>query len=88
MVHRKPFLLGLTHLLIIHQLGDRRVLAAEGAVLVPDDIELAEGHIQRIEHQETPDQGIALTRKELYRLKGLYHAYDPRDGTDDAGLLA
>src|SRR4051812_38941879 len=53
---------------VVDVLGDRRVLAADGAVCAPLDLPLGELGGKRVEQQEAPDERLADPRRELDRL--------------------
>src|SRR5215210_1141058 len=64
-------------LLVVDQLGDRRVLTADGAFRVLAEFHLAQAHAQRVVEHETSDERLADPEYELDGLGSL-------DGADGA----
>ncbi len=52
-------------LFVIDQLGDGRLIAADGAFRIAPDLELAEGHLPGIVEQQPADQRLALAQHQL-----------------------
>src|SRR5918994_404076 len=65
-------------LLVVDELGDGRVLAADGAVGVLAELHLAEAHVQGVVEQKPSDERLADPEYELDGLGSL-------DGSDGAG---
>src|SRR5262245_9491165 len=60
--------------LVVDQLRDRGLLAADRAVGVPPDPDLLEAHVQGVVQQQPALQGLALAREQLDRLGRLDRA--------------
>src|SRR6266478_9583940 len=70
--------------LVVEEFGDRRMRAAEWAVGIAPDADLAEPHGQRIVHQQASDQRLPLADNEFDGFRRLddpnhsgQHAQDP-----------
>src|SRR4028119_1107434 len=61
-------------LLVVYELGDGRVLAADGAARVLAELHLAEAHPEGVVEHQTPDEGIADAADQLDRLRRLHGA--------------
>ena len=70
------------------QLGDRRVLAAERAVRVLADLDLAVGHLQRVVDHQPADQRLADAGEQLDRLGDLDRADRRAQHAEHAALGA
>src|ERR1700712_3597687 len=73
---------------VVDVLGDGRVLAADRAGLVLAQLERAEGHLERVVHQEATNQRVALAEDQLEHLGGLHDADDARQDAQYASLGA
>src|SRR5208283_3304305 len=65
-------------LLIIDQLGDGRLVAADRASRIAADLELTEAHLQRIIKHQPADQRLALAEDQLDRFSRLDAADETR----------
>src|SRR5438552_613917 len=77
-----------TEFLVVDQLLDRGVRAADRALRVLPQLQLAELHAKGVEHEEAADQRVAFTEEEFDRLACLDRSYDPREDAEDATLRA
>ena len=67
--------------LVVNELGDSRVLAAEGALGIAPQLEFAELHVERVEQEQAVEERGAFAEDELQNLGGL-------DEADHAGQHA
>src|SRR5262245_30058564 len=74
--------------IVVDQLRDGWLLAADGAVRVPSDADGLEVHLQRVEDQEPADQRVALAGDQLDCLRRLYRADDPGQRAEDSAFGA
>ena len=75
-------------LLVINQLGDRRVCPAHRAVEIFSQLQLAEPHPQRVVNEEPPDQRFANPHNQLHRFGGLNHSNQAGQDTKHAAFGA
>src|SRR5215204_2845053 len=75
-------------LLVVDQLRNGRVLAADGAVRVLAELHLAEAHVQRVVQEEPSDERLADPEYELGRLCGLDGADGARQDAENSALGA
>ena len=75
-------------LLVVDELGDRRVRAAHRAVRVLAQLDLAETHRPRIEEQQAVLERLAVAQDQLDRLGRLDRADDPGEHAQHAALGA
>src|SRR3712207_5802536 len=75
-------------LLVVDELCDRRVLAADRAVRVLAQLHLAEAHAEGVVEQEASDQGLPDPEYELDGLGGLDRAYSARQYPEHPALGA
>src|SRR6185437_1097478 len=73
-------------LLIVDELSDSRIDAADRALGVLAELEFAETHIQRVNEQKPPDQRLAFAEDELDHLGRLHHAHEPRQNAEHAAF--
>ena len=79
---------GAAECLVVNELGDGRVLAAEGALGVAPELEFAELHVQRVEQEQAVEERSALAEDELQNLGGLDEADDAGQHAEHAALGA
>ena len=65
-------------LVVVDQLLDGRVVAAQRTLWIAAQLDFAELHLERIENQQSADERIALAQRKLDDLRGL-------DASDDSG---
>src|SRR6187431_1672058 len=70
------------------EIRDRRVLAAERALRVATQLDLAEAHAEGVVGEQTPDQRLTDAEQQLDRLGGLYYSDDAWEHAQDAGLAS
>ena len=75
-------------LLVINELCDRGILAADGTSRILLQLELAELHIEGVEVEQSPRQRLADAENELERLDGLHRPDNTRQDAQYARLLA
>src|SRR6266542_982924 len=75
-------------LLVVDQLGDGRVLAADRALRVLANADVLEGQLQRVVDEQPPDQRVADAGDELDRLVGLDRADRGAEHAEHAALGA
>ncbi len=73
-------------LLVVDELGDGRVVAADAAVRVARDLDLAEGHRQSVVGQQVPCQQVADAEDVLEGFGRLQGADDAAHDAEHAGL--
>src|SRR5438270_3393664 len=61
-------------LLIVNRFSDARVLAADGTILVPPDLELTKPQRERINVEQTTNQTVSDPQDELDCFHSLHHA--------------
>ncbi len=74
-LHRLFFPSDAAELLVINELGDGTVLAADRAIRVLAQLQLAELHSESVHQQQASDQRLARAQNQLDRLGGLHHAH-------------
>ena len=75
-------------LVVVDQLADTRVVAADRALWIAPQLDLAILHLQRIEDEQPADERVALAKRELDDLGGLDAADDARQHAEHAALGA
>src|SRR5262245_17893084 len=73
---------------VVDVLGDRRVVAAHGAVRVAAHGHFVERRSERVEEQEPPGEGVASVEDQLERLVRLDRADDSGEHAEDTALGA
>src|SRR6185503_9534363 len=71
---------------VVDVLGDRRVVAADGAVRVAADRDLAQLRRERVEEEQAPHERLTDAERELQRLVRLQRADDPGEDAEHAAL--
>src|SRR5258706_11789746 len=74
--------------LVVDLVGDRRVLAADRALRIAPQLDLAERRLERVEEQVAPDERLADREEQLQRFVRLDRADDTGEQTEHAGLGA
>src|SRR2546422_1366632 len=77
-----------TEFLVVDQLLDRGVTAANRALRILPQLQLAERHAKGVEHEEAADQRVAFAEEDFDRLACLDRSHDPREDAEDAALRA
>ncbi len=75
-------------LLVVDELGDGGVEAADRALGILAQLEFAEAHVERVDQQQPADERIALAENQLDDLGGLDDADQPRKNAQHAALGA
>ena len=75
-------------LVIVNQLGDRRMRAANRALRVLSQFQLPKLEVKRVEQKQAADQRLPLADDELDGLERLNAANDTRQDTQHAALGA
>ena len=75
-------------LFVINQRRDRRLLAADRALRIAPQTQLAELHVERVEQQQTPHERSPLAQRELQNLRRLNAPDDARQHPQHAALGA
>src|SRR5262249_1535703 len=75
-------------LLVVDQLRDRRPVAADRALRVAPDLELAERHLHRVVRRQPAEERLALAQDQLHRLGRLDAADQAGQDAEDAALGA
>ncbi len=73
---------------VVDVVGDRGVIAADGAVFVATELEGAELHLKRVVLQQTSDEGVAALENDFHRFGGLKGANGARKNTENTGFGA
>ncbi len=75
-------------MLVIDEGGDGGMLAANRALGILAQFELAEAHIERIHQQQPAGQGLALAQDQLDHFRGLNDADQSGENPQNAALRA
>ncbi len=73
---------------ITNQFSDRRILAADGAVLIAIDFQLTELHAERVVHQQATDERFADSEQHLDSFSRHHETNYAWEHAQDAGLIS
>ena len=75
-----------TELVVVDQLGDRRVVAAHRALRIAADLEFLERHLESVVEQQPADERGAFAEDQLDRLRRLDAADQTRQNAEHSPL--
>src|SRR5262249_20905675 len=75
-------------LVVVDQLGDRRLVAAHRALWIAADFEFLEGHLQGVVKQQPANERGAFAKNQLHRLRRLDAADQARQNAQHSALRA